>query len=43
MEPLVNVGMAVGTQVQVDLLGTLGLHHVDGAGVELLADFDGHG
>ena len=42
VEPLVDVGMAVLAQVQVDGAGTGGAHHVDGARVEVLADFNGH-
>jgi hypothetical protein len=43
MEPLVDIGVRIAAQFQVDLARIFCLHHLDGAGVEMLADFDGHG
>nr|GEU28368.1 hypothetical protein [Tanacetum cinerariifolium] len=43
VEPLVDVRVRVLAQLQFDGGGAVGAHHLDGARVEILADFDGHG
>jgi len=42
VEPLVDVGVRILAQVQVDLFGIVGADDVDRAGVEHRADLDGH-
>ena len=42
IKPLRDVGVGILADVQLDGLGIVGAQHLDRAGVELLADFNGH-
>ncbi|MNT54611.1 hypothetical protein D3C72_1917860 [compost metagenome] len=42
VKPLRDVGVGILADVQLDGLGIVGAQHLDRAGVELLADFNGH-